>query len=141
MNVRKDSTASFCINVQFVLALMQMGGGNCESETMISFLDLPHASTFKTKSFSFIQSAIRKEIVEISNASMKDALEDEIERTVSKEVFEDYKNKKTTSKDVVLTCSYDMGWNKRSSGHKYDSISGHGFLMGGRNKKVLNHRS
>ena len=34
-----------------------------------------------------------------------------------------------------------MGWNKRSSGHKYDSISGHGFLMGGLNKKVLNHRS
>ena len=30
--------------------------------------------------------------------------------------------------EVQLVVMYDMGWNKRSSGHKYDSISGHGFL-------------
>ena len=30
-----------------------------------------------------------------------------------------------------------MGWNKRSSGHKYNSISGHGFLMGEINTKIL----
>ena len=33
-----------------------------------------------------------------------------------------------------------MGWNKRSSGHKYDSISGHGMIMGGMSKKIMNHR-
>ena len=35
---------------------------------------------------------------------------------------------------------YDMGWNKRSSGNKYDSISGHGFLLGGNLRKILNYR-
>ena len=35
---------------------------------------------------------------------------------------------------------YDMGWNKRSSGNKYDSISGHGFLQGGNSRKILKCR-
>ena len=33
-----------------------------------------------------------------------------------------------------------MGWNKRSSGNKYDSISGHGFVLGGNSKKIINYR-
>ena len=33
-----------------------------------------------------------------------------------------------------------MGWNKRSSGNKYDSISGHGFLLGGNSRKIINYR-
>jgi len=28
------------------------------------------------------------------------------------------------------TVSYDMGWSKRSTGKVYDSLSGHGFLIG-----------
>merc|ERR1712127_257291 len=32
-----------------------------------------------------------------------------------------------------------MGWNKSFSGTKYDSISGHSFLLGGRPKKIINH--
>ena len=119
---------------------MQMGGGNSESETMLNFLDLPHGNTFKKSTFSSVQSLIRKCIVGISNASMKEALEEEIKLSVSEELFERWKKGDATSKEVELTCSYDMGWNKRSSGHKYDSISGHGFLMGGMNKKILNHR-
>ena len=36
---------------------------------------------------------------------------------------------------------YDMGWNKRSSGKKKkDSISGHGFLLGGNLRKNLKYR-
>ena len=30
-----------------------------------------------------------------------------------------------------------MGWQKRSSGHKYDSTSGHGFMLGARTKKII----
>ncbi len=33
-----------------------------------------------------------------------------------------------------------MGWNKQSSGNKYDSISGHRFLLGGEDRKILNYR-
>jgi len=65
---------------------------------------------------------------------------DEIKSTINESLFREYIAKKLDPKDVKLTVSYDMGWNKRSSGHKYDSISGHGFVMGGINKKILNHK-
>ena len=35
---------------------------------------------------------------------------------------------------VGITASYDMGWSKRSSGRHFDSMTGHGFLIGGRTK-------
>ena len=98
MGIKKNCTASFSLNVQFVLALMQLGGGNSESETLLNFLDLPHGSTFKKKSFPFIQKSIRKEIVEISNASMQEALDNEIERTVSKEMFGKIKKKENSKR-------------------------------------------
>jgi len=31
---------------------------------------------------------------------------------------------------VSITVSFDMSWNKRSSGNRYDSISGHAFFIG-----------
>ena len=37
---------------------------------------------------------------------------------------------KHTRMRVGLTVTYDMGWNKRSSGHIYNSLSGHAFIIG-----------
>ena len=36
-----------------------------------------------------------------------------------------------------IAVSYDMGWQKRSTGHSYDSISGHAFIVGCRTKKIV----
>ena len=119
---------------------MQIGGGNVESEILLNFLDLPHGSTFRKSTFSRIQSAIREEIKSISNDSMIKSRDKEIKATIGERMFAKFLEKKLDPKDVRLTVSYDMGWNKRSSGHKYDSISGHGFVLGGINKKILNHR-
>ena len=38
---------------------------------------------------------------------------------------------------LVLAVSYDMGWQKRSTGRRYDIISGHGFIVGCRSKKII----
>ena len=137
---RKGSSESYALNCQLVLALMQIGCGNAESETMLNFLDLPHGSTFKKSTFSRIQSALRKETVLISDESMTKATGAEIEATVSEDLYKKWLKKKNTANEIKLTISYEMGWNKRSSGHKYDSISGHGFVVGGFTKKIMNHR-
>ena len=136
----KRSSESHAINCQFVLALMQIGGGNAESEILLNFLDLPHGSTFRRSTFSRIQTAIRTEIKNISDESMINSRNEEIKATIGERMFANFLDKKTHPKDVKLTVSYDMGWNKRSSGHKYDSISGHGFVLGGIHKKILNHK-
>ena len=38
-----------------------------------------------------------------------------------------------------LTVSFDMGWQQRSSGNKYNSNSGHAFCIGGYSKKILDY--
>ena len=140
LSFHKSSSESHAINCQFILALMQIGGGHSESEILLNFLDLPNASTFKKKTFSRVQTAIRTVIETISNDSMIQSRNEEIKATIGETLFAKFLKKKLHPKDVQLTVSYDMGWNKRSSGHKYDSISGHGFVLGGIKKKILNHR-
>ena len=131
------SAQSFALNCQFVLGLMQCGSGGSEAGVMITFLNLPHASTFEKTSFLSIQTAIRPEIVDLSEKSMEESRCDEIAATIGQDKFKDWKNKKIKPEDVKLTVSYDMGWNKRSSGTKYDSMSGHGFVLGSQTKRVL----
>ena len=38
---------------------------------------------------------------------------------------------------IAIIASYDMGWNQRATGRIYDSLSGHGFLIGCRSGKVI----
>ena len=71
---------------------------------------------------------------------MEMAREEEVKATVGEEKLVQWKNKEINGKEVLLTVSYNMGWNKRSLGNKYDSVSGHGFILGGITKKVLNHK-
>ena len=137
---RVDSAEMFAINCQFVLSLMQTGCGATESETYISFLDLPNGSTFKKKIFSRVQNAMRPEIVKISDLCMDDARHEEIKKTIGENLYKDFLQNKLPPSQVPLTVMYDMGWNKRSSGNKYDSMSGHGFLLGGNTRKIMNYR-
>ena len=109
---RQGSSESFCINLQFVLALMQVGAGAAESGTLLTYLDMPHANTFHRNTFRHLQIFLRQEIMVVSNSSMKKCREEEISKTVSKETFEKYKDNKTTASEIPLTCSYNMGWNK-----------------------------
>ena len=37
-----------------------------------------------------------------------------------------------------VAVSFDMGWQKRSSGRTYDSVSGHGMMIGGKTCKIVN---
>ena len=40
---------------------------------------------------------------------------------------------------IPIVASYDMGWNKRSTGRVYDSLSGHAFLIGCRSGCVISY--
>ena len=41
------------------------------------------------------------------------------------------------NKKVKLTVTYDMGWQKRSSRRRYDSSSGHAFIIGASSKGII----
>ena len=38
----------------------------------------------------------------------------------------------------MISISFDIGWNKRSSGNRYDSLSGHALIIGCLCNKILN---
>ena len=38
---------------------------------------------------------------------------------------------------IGISVSFDMGWQKRSTGRLYDSISGHGYRIGCRTKNII----
>ena len=46
-------------------------------------------------------------------------------------------DKEKNNNKVKLTVTYDMGWQKRSSGRRYDSSSGHAFIVGERIKGII----
>jgi putative lipoic acid-binding regulatory protein len=103
-------------------------------------LFFPNGSVFKTKIFGRVQEQLQKEIVKITNETMRTCRDEEIKETSGESGLKKYREGKTVANDVKFTVSYNMGWNKRSSGRKYDSISGHGFLMGGHTKNNIHHR-
>ena len=84
-DIRPNSSASFAINCQFVLALMQTGSGSTEAGTMVSYLNLPNSSTFQSTTFYRIQESIRPAIVKLSEKSIVEAREEEVLAAVGKE--------------------------------------------------------
>ena len=63
-----------------------------------------------------------------------DASEDELE-----EVIQNTENTSVEMKKVLLTLSYDMGWQRRSTGRRYNSLSGVGAMVGAETNKILNY--
>ena len=49
----------------------------------------------------------------------------------------DLPDKGKNNNKVKLTVTYDMGWQNRSSGRRYDSSSGHAFIFGGIKKGIV----
>ena len=139
------SMESYAANVFLVLGLQQIGAGASDSGILISYLNLPSASLFQAKSFNQIESAVRPTIKKLTQQSINEALIEEIKETIQQEkpprakrkLLEHLEQKEIDKKEIPLTVSYDMGWNKRSSGTRYDSISGHGLMIGGYSKKVI----
>ena len=140
--VKKFRTSeSYALNCQFVLGLQQIGGGPADASVIITYLGLPHAATFKSTLFSRIESKLRPVIKKISNESMLNAVDEEVRGTRSEEMFKKWEKKELPTISNGLTVCYDMGWNKRSTGTRYDSISGHGIMFGAVSKKVLSYRA
>ena len=121
-------------NMKLVLASIATGIGPSDMATFLSFLDLPISKSFPSQTFQRIENLIGKSIIKIGKESMDEALLEEIEAEtgLNKDEWE-----KTINSSIGLNASYDMGWSKRSSGHRFDSISGHAFLIGCMCKKVI----
>ena len=67
---------------------------------------------------------------------------EEIKATIinerSEEFYEDWIKLPVDQREKFgLVVSYDMGWQKRASGHSYSSRSGHAFVIGMYTKQII----
>ena len=94
-------------------------------------------------------------IISVAKDVIKNGLIGEINETIAEKCERKYGKKmiskfqrKFASNEMVhlpneispklgLAVSYDMGWQKRGTGNRYDSLSGHSFLIGCRTKKII----
>ena len=132
----RENCSWFNTNLKFVLGTLASGIGASEAATLLSFIGLPNLQSFSRRQFHRIELLVGKCLRNIADISTKEALELEIKMTQD---FKQEENRdwKTDDNPTGLTLSFDMGWSKRSSGNRYDSLSGHAFLLGGHSKKIV----
>ena len=137
---RRQNNTWFEGNIRLVLGTLAIGNGGTDLSDMCAFLDLPQAGSFGAKPFNRIESVVGRYLRDAAEEGMREALQEEIKLTLEKE-GKDYgewvKQDKATRQQVKLTVSYDMGWQKRSSGNRYDSLSGHAFMIGALSRKII----
>ena len=69
---------NFAINVRFVLALQQVGCCGTEAQMIMSFLNLPNATSMKKGVFHRIKNRIGEIVREITEQECHRALEEEV---------------------------------------------------------------
>ena len=139
-NSSQTSTESFLLNCTFVLALQLLGGGGIDAKILFGFLNLPNTSSMRAKRFHQIEQKLSPIICSITKEEINKALDKEVFLQLQTEGresdFAKWKNGELEYKPE-LTVSYDMGWQQRSSGRKYDSDSGHGLMIGMHLRKII----
>ena len=78
----------------------------------------------------------------VRDLAIEEALQEEIKDTLERnnQSYGEWcaiSDKDKNNNKVKLTVTYDMGWQKRSSGRRYDSSSGHAFIIGASSKGII----
>ena len=129
----RENCAWYETNLKVVLGAIASGICPSDVETLFKFLDIPIPSSFPYVTFPKLENLIGEAIMKVSEQSMRDGLKKEIELESGKK----YSVWIQLCEKIGIIGSYDMGWNKRSSGNRYDSLTGHAFLIGCKSKSIL----
>jgi hypothetical protein len=148
-NNKKRST-DYAINILYVLGFMSCGDGCVKAARVLGLLGLSNDTTMETRSFGLIENRISNGIQEVTRSILLDNLVEEACLSMENTDFQDrndYDQWKQSIEDDAfvlsknkwprLVCSFDMGWQQRASGVRYNSQSGHGLLVGGLTRKPI----
>ena len=95
------------------------------------------------KAMNRCESTIGNVVKQVADEELKYCLKEEIKLTLnlvddSDDAFQRWMSLPLSDRDEVgITVSYDMTWQKRSSGRKYDSPSGHSFIVGQHSRCIV----
>jgi hypothetical protein len=133
-------------NCLFVLAMLLCGDGGMEAKHITELLDLPTSASIDKSNFLAIKYDLAIKIIQYTKELLKTNLLDEVwqwaednEEFDMEEWMQAWKNSHPFPLQSMpaLIVSYDMGWQKRSSGNRYDSHSGHVAAIGCKTRKPI----
>ena len=118
--------------------------GGADIAKASSFLRVPGSKLWErvfarhsSKMCGIISSVVNEEI----RTSLKGKfMREEIKKTTTALFAKDDENIHALIRKVDLTVSYDMGWQKQSTGKLNDSLSGHGFIFGCKTGNIIGFR-
>ena len=118
-----------------------IGGGGRESTKLLGVLNIPWQGFDKT-TFTKIEANSGMVARLVRDLAIEEALQEEIKGTLerNKQSYGGWCaqiNKEKNNNKVKLTVTYNMGWQNRSSGRRYDYSSGHAFIIGARRKGII----
>ena len=154
---KHEKTIQYDLNIQMVIAAYLSGIGSTELCRVSSALGVPSNGTAIEKSFhKTSKEYLGSLIIDEAKAVMRESLIEEMRlATISKYpnsfrelwpllkvvTFDGGPDVQVTRGITIgVVASVDMGWQKRSSGRRYDSSSGHMFLIGQLSKKVIGYK-
>jgi len=112
-----------------------MGVGSEHAAILTAFLDLPKPTKWN-RQFNVLEKYTYEAVQGVKETSQLQAVEDESLATVMAETNTIEHNLLEDELPLHrIQASFDMGWQVRSSGHKYASPTGHGLLIGALTKK------
>ena len=145
--VRQRKFMNFAVNVQFLLAAFYLGHSGDSLGFIAGSLDLPDAQLLRQNYYRH-SNELSIVIIDTATDLMVESMEKEILSQYSldlgyeikyEEVFDKHGNTHDHLPKVGIKIGYDMGWQKRSGGTKYDSMSGHSFYVGLNNNKIVRY--
>ena len=111
-------------NIRAVLASFYVGTGGLDVASINSIQGIEGRKTWE-QTFSRHSKGVCKAILNVVDQSISDALQEELDLTFAE----------TGHRRIAI--SFDMGWQKKGTGHTYDSNSGHSYYIGCRSGKVI----
>jgi hypothetical protein len=149
----KHKMHDYSLNLKCILGGYMIGTGAGDIATLISMMGICGGSSFDRqfyRSGKYVHERILLRCRKIVRSSLLEEVSSTIEQKYESVWEEDeiHKMKTMVSQDKIndlpttinsipISVSYDMGWNKRGGGRVYDSLSGHGFLVGCKTGKII----
>jgi hypothetical protein len=147
---KRERSTDYSINVLYVLGFMAAGDGATEAARLLGLLGLPNDTTMESRSFTLIESQISPAIQEVTKELLLENLVAEAKLAMTNDSNQDDNDFRLWTQWIEhrsfalmkpkypkLTVSFDMGWQQRSSGIRYNSQSGHALLVGGLTRKPI----
>ena len=148
----KGTIMEFEVNVRAMMSSFYGGTGGADIANIGSFFGVPGGKSWE-RAFSRHSPSMCKLITSVISGVMDASLKNEIKATISEKLEgmtkdeiniatkayfdKDTENIPDAIKKLGIAVSYDMGWQKRATGKIYDSMSGHGFMIGCRTGNII----